>query len=165
MCSNAKERVYRFRNLCIPYPESMNLLGEEEFPEKDFVSFYLVDKKDSLTRIEFGISEFDNAFLATTSEEEIIGEMGAMVEEMREKFSSLPSVTIQRKGDFIVSQNVNGPEVYSFAQLLHDNEEFYAVFSVRLFDNYCISTVAQSGNASKLDLYNSFLERITIINK
>ena len=162
--SSLQEETYSFKDLCIHYPASMELSGLQEVPDIDFVSFFLVDKEDSQSRIEFGISEYDTEFLATAPKEELTGEMAAMVDEMMEKTFSLTSVSVLKKSEIVISDTQKGPEVYSFAQILKEEKERFMIFSVQLRDKYCISTVCQSGEAARLEYYNNLLEKISVTN-
>ena len=151
---------YTYRNLELEYPKSMEIVGENESPNESFVSFILNDKADKKSRIEFGISEFPDNFLATVPKEELLGELAAEVDEMIRKVSSAKDVSVLEQSEIQWSEHPSPPEAFSFARVSEEGETIYLAFSAKVVGRYCVCSVCRSGNPSILDLFNNILNTI-----
>ena len=152
---------FTFGDLSISYPSGMEISREEEVPEKKFVSFFLSDKEDRDTRMEFGISEFPENFLATVPQEELKGELAAMVERMREDYCTLPGISVLEKSEIQWSEPPSRPEAFSFAKVQEGEKVYYLAFSALVVGHYSLSTIGRSSDPSRLDDLNNILESTT----
>ena len=153
---------YTFRNLEIKYPRTLEISDEEAVPEKAFVSFLLTDKGDRQSRMEIGISEFAEDFLNTVPQEELLGELAAEVDEMRQKAVSLPDVSVLEESDIQWSKPPAFPEAFSFSRIREEGKTIYLVFSAKVVGNYCIYSVSRSRDPSAMEIFNNILESISI---
>lgn len=160
-----KPGSYAFGDLKIDYPSGLQVSREEESPEQGFVSFILSDKDDPDSRMEFGISEFPEDFLATVPEEELLGELAAMADQMRNDYAALPDVTVLEQSDIQWSPSTSRPEAFAFAKVGEGNKEFYLVFSALVVGHYSISSVSRSEEPSKLEVFSNILENSAITRK
>ena len=138
-----KPGSYTFGDLEISYPSGLKVSREQESPEQGFVSFILSDKDDPDSRMEFGISEFPEDFLATVPKEELLGELAAMADQMRNDYAALPDVTVLEQSDIQWSPSTSRPEAFAFAKVGEGNKEFYLVFSALVVGHYSISSVSR----------------------
>lgn len=154
---------FHFGNLLIRYPDTCEISQVEENSELRFISFFLSEKKDPDSRIEWGISEFDPGFLQQVPREERLGELVADVAELQEKLSQLPGVEILQKSDIELSQPPSRPEAYAFVTLQRPGEEKpeYLVLSSLLVDNYNVVTVSKSAHPQSIELFSGILENLT----
>lgn len=153
-------KSYTFRNLSLKYPKSLELTGEEVFPDEDFVSFFLTDKDDSKSRIEFGISEFGKDFLKTVPDEELMGELAAEVDEMQNNTLSVKDIEVLEQTEILWSEKPAPPEAYSFYKIREGKEIIYLSFSAKVVGNYCVYSVCRSGNPSTMELFNNILDTL-----
>lgn len=152
--------TYTFRNLEINYPGNLEITHEEEFPDKAFVSFFLADKADGQSRIEFGISEFAEDFLSTVPDEELKGELAAEVDEMRQMIALAEDMSVVEQSEILWSAPPSLPEAYAFSRIMDGEETIYMSFSAKIAGNYCICSVSRSADPSKMELFNNILETI-----
>lgn len=153
-------KSYTFRNLSLKYPKSMELAGEEVFPDKDFVSFFLTDKADRKSKIEFGISEFAKDFLKTVPDEELMGELAAEVDEMQKNTLVVEDIEVLEQTEILWSEKPSSPEAYSFYRIREGNEIIYMSFSAKVVGNYCVCSICRSGDPSTMELFNNVLDSL-----
>ncbi len=154
---------FRFGDLRIRYPGTCEISQVEENSELRFISFFLSEKKDPDSRIEWGISEFDPGFLQQVPREERLGELVADVAELQEKLSQLPGVEILQKSDIELSQPPSRPEAYAFITVQPEEKDqpVYLVLSSLLVDNYNVVTVSKSADPQSIELFSGILENLT----
>ena len=154
--------TYSFRNLEIKYPSgSMEVSNIQEVPDKGLVSLLIQEKKNKLSRIEIGISEFSEDFLDTVPQEELLGELAAEVDEMERNVSSIPGVSVLEKSEIQWSSPPSRPEAFSFSKIQEDDKIIYLVFSAKIVGNYCVYSVSRSSNPSTMEVFNDILDTIT----
>lgn len=155
-------KEFRFRNLLIRYPGTCEISRVEENSELRFISFFLSQKNDPDSRIEWGISEFDPEFLQQVPREERLGELVADVSELLDKIRQIPGAEVLQKSDIELSRPPSRPEAYAFVTLrLPEKEEpEYMALSSMLVDNYNVVTVSKSTAPQSIELFTGILENL-----
>ena len=159
--SSSEIESFTFRNLEIKYPGSLEISDEQEVAEKDYVSFLLTDRNDKQSRMEVGVSELAENFFDTVPQEELMGELAAEVDEMRQKASSPRNVTVLEESDIQWSEPPSYPEAFSFSKIQEQDSILYLAFSAKVVGNYCIYSFSRSPEPSALEVFNGILESIS----
>jgi hypothetical protein len=151
---------FTFRNLHMFYPKNMEVTEYQEYEEDSFVSFFLQDKDDPVNRVEFGISEFPADFLQTVPREELLGELAADADELRNKYLSIAGNEAVQQSEITISRDV--ADAYIMAQVEENGIMAYCLFSSRVVGNYNICTMSRSRDPETMELFISIIDNITI---